>query len=216
MQLRTCPYRDQAHPWPTQGRHILAQFDADTVVVYQAYRPEIGQFAATHGYFGGAFSLNRMSWIKPTFLWMMYRSGWGTKPEQEVTLAIWLQRSAFDTLLSQAVSSSFDARQYATEAAWKAAVATSEVRLQWDPDHAPDGAPLPRRAIQIGLRGTTLARYAHDWIVAIEDISAFVALQRHTVASGQWDQLETPCEDVYPIADLAVAVQLGTERAASQ
>jgi hypothetical protein len=38
------------------------------VVVYQAYRPEIGHFAAQHGYFGGSFSLDRMSWIKPNFL----------------------------------------------------------------------------------------------------------------------------------------------------
>lgn len=117
MPLITLPYTTQATTWPQQGRHILAQFDAETVVVYQAYRPEIGHFAARHGYFGGAFSLSRMSWIKPNFLWMMYRSGWGIKPDQEVTLAIRLQRVAFDALLAQAVPSSFDARHFETEAA---------------------------------------------------------------------------------------------------
>ena len=66
------------------GRHVLAQYDAETVVVYQAYRPSIGAFAATHGYFGGGFSPSRMSWIKPNFLWMMYRCGWATKEGQEV------------------------------------------------------------------------------------------------------------------------------------
>jgi hypothetical protein len=46
------------------------------IVVYQAYRPQIGRFAAPRGSFGGShFSLGLMSWIKPNFLWMMYRSG---------------------------------------------------------------------------------------------------------------------------------------------
>src|SRR5438270_12363379 len=86
------PYRVQTARWPARGRHILAQYDASSVVVYQAYAPEIGCFAAEHGFFGGAFSLSRMSWIKPNFLWMMHRSGWGTKARQEVVLAVWLRR----------------------------------------------------------------------------------------------------------------------------
>ncbi|GET40082.1 hypothetical protein MiSe_48900 [Microseira wollei NIES-4236] len=78
MKLVTESYLAQIDRWPKTGRHILAQFDDESIVVYQAYRPAIGHFAASHGYFGGEFSLNRMSWIKPNFLWMMYRSGWGT------------------------------------------------------------------------------------------------------------------------------------------
>jgi hypothetical protein len=58
-------YCDQQARWPAEGRHILAQYDAESVVVYQAYRPAIGHYAAQHGLFGGEFSLNRMSWIKP-------------------------------------------------------------------------------------------------------------------------------------------------------
>src|SRR5262249_23601423 len=79
MPLRTEACRSQIARWPRSGRHILAQYDASTVVVYQAYAPEIGRFAAEHGWFGGPFSYERMSWVKPNFLWMMYRSGWGTK-----------------------------------------------------------------------------------------------------------------------------------------
>jgi hypothetical protein len=139
VKLITEPYAVQVRRWPQSGRHILAQFDDETVVVYQAYRPAIGHFAAARKYFGGEFSLNRMSWIKTNFLWMMYRSGWGTKEGQEVTLAIWLQREAFDGLLAQAVPSSFAAALYASEREWKRAVQHSEVRLQWDPDHGPRG-----------------------------------------------------------------------------
>jgi Domain of unknown function (DUF4291) len=92
MQLRIEPYLKQQENWPPSGKVILAQYDADSIVVYQAYRPSIGHFAAENGYFGGDFKLSRMTWIKPNFLWMMYRSGWGSKEGQEVTLAIRLQR----------------------------------------------------------------------------------------------------------------------------
>ncbi|AFY91421.1 hypothetical protein Cha6605_0114 [Chamaesiphon minutus PCC 6605] len=101
---------------PKIGRYILAQFDGEGVIVYQAYRPEIGHFAATHGYFGGDhFSTTRMSWIKPNFLWMMYRSGWGQKEGQEVVLAVKIKREAFDTILANAVRSSYNPDLYPTE-----------------------------------------------------------------------------------------------------
>jgi hypothetical protein len=99
MNLITEPYLAQDARWPRSGRHILAQFDEESVAVYRAYRPAIGHFAARHGYFGGSFSLGRMSWIKPNFLWIMYRSGWGIKEGQEVTLAVRLRRNAFDEIL---------------------------------------------------------------------------------------------------------------------
>ena len=38
--------RDQV--WPKDGRHILAQYDQDSIVVYQAYCPEIAQYAVDH------------------------------------------------------------------------------------------------------------------------------------------------------------------------
>ena len=31
--------------WPDDGRHILAQYDDDSIVVYQAYCPEIAEYA---------------------------------------------------------------------------------------------------------------------------------------------------------------------------
>lgn len=143
--LVTEPYPDQARAWPRAGRHILAQFDAETVVVYQAYRPAIGRFAAEHGTFGGDFRYARMSWVKPNFLWMMARSGWGTKQDQEVTLGLRVRRVFFDSLLAAAVPSSWDAESFATREEWSHAVTRSSVRLQWDPDHRPrpswSGAP---------------------------------------------------------------------------
>lgn len=77
------PYLEQLPHWPQTGQHILAQFDEDSIVVYQAYRSSIALYAVANQRFGGDFSYNRMSWIKPNFLWMMYRSGWATKEGQE-------------------------------------------------------------------------------------------------------------------------------------
>ncbi len=197
-ELRTESYLAQLRRWPASGRHLLAQFDDESVVVYQAYRPEIGRFAASNGYFGAGFSLARMSWIKPGFLWTMYRSGWGEKPDQETVLAVRLKRSAFDEILRNAVPSSWDRK--GTRKDWQAAVGASSVRLQWDPDHHPTGAPEARRAIQLGLRGATLARYAREWIRSIEDISGLVALQRALVREGRIGELVTPAEAPYPVS----------------
>jgi hypothetical protein len=199
------PYDELARGWPASGRHILATFDEASVVVYQAYRPAIGRFAAGNQRFGGGFSVSRMSWVKPNFLWIMYRSGWGTKEHQETTLAVRIRRDAFDAILAAAVPSSYVPELYATRADWQAAVARSEVRLQWDPDHDPGGAPLARRAIQLGLRGSVLARYAREWVVAIDDISDFVAEAR-ALRGGA---LKVPAERVYPVADREVARRLG-------
>jgi Domain of unknown function (DUF4291) len=197
MNLVTEPYLVQAARWPSSGRHILAQFDDESVIVYQAYRPAIGQFAAKNGYFGGEFSLNRMSWIKPNFLWMMYRSGWASKEGQEVVLAVRLKRSAFDEILRLAIHSSFVPEVYENESAWRSAVASSDVRLQWDPDHDPSGAPVERRAIQLGLRGEALKNYAKDWLLELDDISEYVREQRAN-AVAPYKLLVTPREDAYP------------------
>ena len=208
--LHTEAYRTQNERWPARGRHILAHFDDDTVVVYQAFRPSIGHAAAAAGRFGsGGFSFERMSWIKPNFLWMMFRSGWGTKADQEVTLAVTLRREGFDAILAEAVHSGHVPEVYGERAAWQEAVRGSHVRLQWDPDHAPGGTPVERRAVQLGLRGATLRRYAEEWTVSIEDVSGFVAEQREHRLSRDHGALVTPREEVYPVRDPAVAARLG-------
>jgi len=178
------------------------------VIVYQAFRPETGRYAAEHGRFGPGFSLGRMSWIKPNFLWMMFRSGWATKPGQEVVLAIRLRRDGFDEVLRRAVASTFNPEVHGAREAWEAAVARSDVRFQWDPDHHPSGAPVSRRAIQLGLRGEALERYAREWIAGIEDISDLVADGRAR-ADQAWEGLIVPREEVYPVPDGEVAARLG-------
>lgn len=211
MKLVTEKYSEQKARWPKTGRHILAQYDAESIVVYQAYKPSIGRFAAENGYFGGSFSLDRMSWIKPNFLWMMYRCGWGAKFNQETVLAVRLSRTGFDTILSQAVHSSFDADLYGTEEKWGDALNRYPVRLQWDPDHTPHGHKEERRAIQLGLKGAILAKFARDWIVSIEDISEFCREQAAHVESRRIDSLLTPHEDVYLLTNEETARRIGVD-----
>lgn len=150
-----------------------------------------------------------MSWIKPNFLWMMYRSGWGTKENQEVTLALRMRRTFFDRLLADAVPSSWDRELYATEGDWSRAVGRSAVRLQWDPDHHPSGAKLDRRAIQLGLRGPVLEAFGRRELVEVIDLSEFVTEQRELLARGGVSAIVTPRERVYHPADSETARRLG-------
>jgi len=123
-------YKEQLQDWPQQGHHIMAQYDDEKIIVYQSYRKEIGEFAVKNQYFGGAFSLERMTWIKPNFLWMMYRNGWGTKEGQEYVLAIHLKMEAFKKYLENAVYSSYSSRLEISGEEWKHQVKESSVRLQ--------------------------------------------------------------------------------------
>src|SRR5262245_9909899 len=211
MKLETERYVDQVKLWPRSGRHILAQFDHETVVVYQAYRPSIGRYAVEYGQFGGEFNYSRMSWIKPNFLWMMFRSGWGTKPDQEVTLGLRLRRTFFDLILAQAVKSSWDADHFKTHDEWQEAVECSSVRLQWDPDHSPSGAKLERRAIQLGLRGEVLESFGRRELLEVIDLTAFVVEQRSVLAASGTDSLVTPKERVYAPANAEIAVRLSLD-----
>jgi Domain of unknown function (DUF4291) len=208
LSLPSERYADQCDRWPSAGRHILAHFDAATIVVYQAYRPSIGKYAVEHGVLGGDFTYARMSWIKPNFLWMMYRSGWGTKTDQEITLGLRLHRRFFDAVLAHAVASSFEQSDYAAHDQWRSAVADSDVRLQWDPDRDPVGTPVARRAIQLGLRGPALEDFGRRELLEVINMSEFVAAQRERLASVGLGELMTPVERVYTPDDPAIARRL--------
>ncbi|NAS30028.1 DUF4291 family protein [Flavobacteriaceae bacterium R38] len=194
MKLKLKKYIEQIEEWPRRGHHIMAQYDDEKIIVYQSYKPEIGNFAAKNKYFGGSFSLDRMTWIKPNFLWMMYRNGWGTKEGQETVLAIHLKKEAFVKYLNNVVYSSFKSEIYISYDSWKEEVKSSDVRLQWDPDHDPFGLKLERRAIQIGLRNEFIKSYAKDDIIDIEDISEFVCEQYKIVKSKNLKELMIPYE----------------------
>lgn len=99
-KLKTEKYSIQKDKWPGSGRHILAQFNDEAILVYQAYNDQIADYAIQNQRFGGPhWSSTRMTWIKTNFLWMMYRCGWGQKKSQERVLGIWLKRESFEKYL---------------------------------------------------------------------------------------------------------------------
>lgn len=210
MNLSTESYLDSRQFLPADGQHIVAHQTETQVVVYQAYSATIARFAVENQYLGGpSFSYSRMSWIKPNFLWMMYRSGWASKENQERVLALWLNQTAFEEILSQAVFSTFTAGNYASPDAWKQELAAKNVRLQWDPDHSPYGGKLTRRALQLGLKNATLEQFGKHQVTLIEDITSFVQQQRAHVDNRQLAQLIVPKERVYTVTDAALAQRIG-------
>ncbi len=191
-------YITQLDRWPASGCHIMAQYDDKSIIVYQAYKDSIAEYAVNNCRFGGTdFSFNRMSWIKTSFLWMMYRSDWARKPDQTNILAIKLQREGFEEMLKHAVHSTFHRNIYNDNHAWKNALKSSDVRLQWDPDHDPFGNKTARRAIQLGLRGNMLKKYSSDWIMSIDNITEYVHQQYIYVAERKLNNLRTPIEKEY-------------------
>lgn len=91
---------------------IRADYDRETNVVCQAYRPAIAEPAVAAQQFLNPFSLNRMTWIKPSFLWMMHRSGWASKPGKERVVAVRITRAGWEEALSQAVLTTPEPRVY--------------------------------------------------------------------------------------------------------
>jgi hypothetical protein len=213
MQIRTDKYTEVQKQMPQTGQRIIAHQTDDKIVVYQAYNSNIADYALQTQTLGGVhFSYNRMSWIKPNFLWMMYRCGWATKENQERVLAIWIDKSVFEDILSGAIFSSYQTDYYNDQEAWKQELAQKEVRLQWDPDHDPYGNKLSRRAIQLGMKGNVLKQFGQYKIDLIEDITSFVREQKVFVDKRQLDKLIIPEEEVFQPRNEALYKQFGIEK----
>lgn len=212
MRIEVEDYKQSVANLPAQGQHIVAHQVGDEIVVYQAYKKSIASFAVEHQHLGGSeYSYNRMSWIKPNFLWMMFRCGWAEKENQERVLAIWIDKTDFDKLLEQAVLSSFNGRYYESHAAWKTELETKEVRLQWDPDHEPHGNKITRRALQLGLKGRILEDFGKRDIRLIEDVTDFVKEQHKFVSAWQLDKLKIPVERVYRPTNIELCKKIGID-----
>ena len=181
---------------------IRAIYDDETIRVYQAYCHRIADEAVKLGTFGSQFSLNRMTWIKPSFLWMMYRAGWGTKENQERILAIDIKRSAFDYLVRNAVESSYHEQSDISREAWKQQIQNSDIRVQFDPERDIYGNALSYRSIQIGIRGDAVRQYVNDWIVHVDDITHYVTELRTRKQSGEDISCLLPEEHIYHISEV--------------
>ncbi len=203
MVLETENYKEQTERLPKSGKQIIGQVQNGQIIVYQAFNQNIAHFAVKNQRFGGSnYNFERMSWIKPNFLWMMYRAGWAMKEHQQHILAIYFPLIKFIEIYNSAVHSSFIPQIYETEEKWREMLKNSQVRLQWDPDHDPFGNKIERRAVQLGLKGETLRQFATEWLTKVEDITEFVKNEYEKVKNNKLDELIVPKEDIINLKNL--------------
>ena len=180
---------------------IRADHDRETLVVYQAYAPAIAEPALAAQRFVTPFSFGRMTWIKPSFLWLMHRSNWGRKAGQERILAVRIRRTGWDEALSLAVLTSPEAAVFRSPDAWTKAFAAAKVHVQWDTERNLRGGALPFYSIQIGIGRDLIRAYAESWIVSIEDRTPLVRKMYQQIQAGHADGAARllPKERPYPV-----------------
>lgn len=184
MELETIEYTKYEKYLPQQGNVLIGQQHNENIIVYQAFNDEIADYAIANQKFGGIYRFTRMTWIKPNFLWMMYRCGWATKENQNRVLAIEITIDGFLELMHEGVLSSYT-DYYENQQDWKEQLVNSNIRIQWDPDHNNDGAKLDRKAIQIGLKGDALKKFNNTYIKSISDITLFVQQQQKNIINNE-------------------------------
>ncbi len=184
-----------------QEREIRADFGRDTITVYQAYSSAIADAALKAGRFVAPFSFHRMTWIKPSFLWLMHRSNWGQKAGQERVLAVRINRAGWEKALAMAVPTGFVPGLFGSPAEWSERFAAALVHLQWDPERTLRGAGLPYGSIQVGLSRHVIREYVEEWVVGIEEYTPRVRKIYTLLQSGQADKAkrQLPPERVYPV-----------------
>ncbi len=174
-----------------QARAIRAVYTGETIRVYQAYNDAIADAALKAGRFVDPWKPRRTTWIKPSSIWMGYRSGWGTKDANQARiLAIDMPLSAFEWILGEAKGKG------------------SDVVIQWDPErdlggeggkqsftHKIDGV----RSLQIGLKTAASARYTAEFCSKITDVTPLFAKIGALLREGKVDEAKrlVPAERLY-------------------
>lgn len=178
---------------------IRAVYDDTTIRIYQAYSDAIADTALRRGTFASPpFKMERMTWIKPSFLWMMYRAGWGLKDEaQKRILAIDITREGFEWALAHGCLSHADGSMSKEE--WEAKKNTSPVRIQWDPERDLFLQPLNYRTVQIGLSKEATQLYVNEWICQISEVTLHAQEIRALINGGKFDDAKARIPDEQPL-----------------
>jgi hypothetical protein len=149
-------------------RQIRALYDDETITVYQAYSASIAKPAVAQQRLDAAsdrFSRTRKTWVKPSWSWMMYRSGYAAKDKrQERILALKLRHQAFLDILARGVLTHGNNNK--PQDSDKTTSGTF-VNIQWDPERDIRLKRLDYRSIQIGVTASELV----DVIESIEDVT---------------------------------------------
>lgn len=150
----------------SEAQVFNAEWDDEGVFFYQAFNDDIADWALEHQKLGGPeFKPLRMTWIKPSFAWVLYRSHYGQKHNQQRILKIKISHDSLAKLLSRCVCGHGHGGTLG--------------RVQWDPERdilsSVDGKEprkmLRQRAIQIGLSKKLSEQYVES-ILEIQDVTA--------------------------------------------
>jgi hypothetical protein len=137
-----------------------------------------------------------MTWIKPSFQWMLYRCGWGQKTNQERVLAIHLTREGWEQALK-----------------WSGSKEDGKcVRVQWDPERGMKFEGLAWRSIQVGLSGEAVSDgLLGGWVVKIEDYTEKAKRIGELVAEDKVEEAKAllPDEVVYEFLDESARTACG-------
>ena len=182
-------------------QEIRATFDKETITVYQAYAANIALPAVKKQQFSTPFSFHRMTWLKLSFLWMMARSNWATKSNQEHILAIKIKRTDWDQALSLGILTHSDKNIYASGWQWEQAFAKAKVHVQWDPERSLRSAKLNYRTIQVGISRHLIEDFNNNWLQEITDITPLVHKINTLRKAGKIKAAKRllPVEKIYPI-----------------
>ncbi|KAF9956766.1 hypothetical protein BGZ70_009771 [Mortierella alpina] len=180
----------------TPFRQVRAEYDDETITVYQAYNSAIATAAVAEQKLNASpkFLTTRMTWIKPSWAWMLYRAGYSYKdPGQERILALKMTHDSFISLLDRAVLTTHDKVEASStlrdESSATPAGSTSsntrtrvhrtaagaeksaDVKVQWDPERTIRLDKLEHRSIQIGIPRAISSEWVEHMIVKIEDVT---------------------------------------------
>lgn len=157
-------------PSKTPYRQIRAVYDGKSITVYQAYSNSIGKAAVKHQKLNVSpdFKLMRMTWIKPSWTWMMYRCGYSYKDDcQNCVLAIKVSHEGFVKLLENAKLSTHGQGGQEGKQGGK-----GKVVVQWDPERSwRNGKMEDVRSIQVGIGADMVEKWIEEWVVGVEDVT---------------------------------------------
>ncbi len=180
---------------------MRAVYTPETITVYQAYPVPIALAAARAGRFVPPFKRDRISWLRPSFRWMMYRCRWASADGQDRVLAVEMSREGFEWALGHSCLAQYDHTFHADREQWTNALKESPVRIQWEPERSLALTPLPYRALQVGLGVDVIDRYVQEWTVGITDVTHLARRIGEQVRRGDEHRAQAmlPDEMPYPL-----------------
>ena len=145
------------------------EYDNEGVYIYQAYCNDIADWAIENQRLGGPlFNASRMTWIKPSFAWVLYRSGYAQKHNQERILKIKISHHVIAQILKQCSCKHGGGGSFGI--------------IQWDPardiltvENSEPRKMQSKRAIQIGIKGHLSELYVSS-ILSIQDVTTLAHL----------------------------------------